>query len=145
MRKVAAFIVALVVGCASSSSNHGVRISVQEQVGSNRPDPVYGQHQFEITIHNLSADVITVRTIHVGLPSSFGGAIDDATQTIDETIGSDMEQTYGMFAYVTPNRYGARDSMSSGSIDSLEVIVECEGPNGSFMETGVYPVGHVQR
>ena len=138
-RSVALLAVLLTVGCASSTSPHGLSIGVTELRQQGHPLPVLGTHFYIIRVQNRGADTITVHTITIAPAGMTELDVDNATETFDETVNPQQESRFNMVVTVQYSR--AAMGTISNTIQSLRVTIGGQGANGTFFDTGEYPIG----
>jgi hypothetical protein len=120
--------------CASSSG--GIAVSVAELRMPGIAPAAVGDHYYRIRVTNRSAEPIVVESIHLEVAGMTEFDVEDATESFDESLGSEDTRTFDMQIRVLPGRDTSRKY-----IDSLRVMIMGRNEKGNFTDSGDYPVG----
>ena len=135
----AAIVLLLLVGCASASSNHDLRVSVSQLISHRQSVITTGTHLFRVRILNRSHDaVIFVHAIHlqpVG-PDLFS---DDPSQYFDKQV--DPGETAIFEMSLTVGTHNVVETSSLPAMESVEVTLNGTSNGKDFVDSGTYSIG----
>lgn len=137
-RSVALFAALLTVSCASSTL-HGLSIGIKEVRQPGRPLPIVGNHYYIIRIRNTGTEPVIVNTITIAPSGMTEIDVETATERFGEAVNEGQEVRFEMLLTVLNSR-GAEDPITK-YIQSLRVTIGGQGPHGTFVDSGDYPVG----